>query len=246
MKRLFVIIFILSLVSSSFAEIHLKKNKAAELMLPMIDKATPESFKAGETVTDSCYYRDGVGAWTSLPIVGTVAEIGNSGIYKINLTATEMNHDYILCKFTATNSADTAITIKTYTKDIEDAVTVSPTQITTGILDPFVTVTSAPITIRRGDEKRLIFNLGPNWNLTGKKAYFSMKTKPTLDNAQAKVNRTITITDAVNGIGEITLTTSETDTVAVYYGEVEVRNTDESSPLTAWEGRINIVRDVRQ
>ena len=86
-----------------------QKNTAFELAFPMIDASSPESFKAGETVTDAAYYKDGAGSWTSLSIADTAAEIGSTGMYQISLIASELNHDWVVIKFTATNSADTMI-----------------------------------------------------------------------------------------------------------------------------------------
>ncbi|MDH3981288.1 MAG: hypothetical protein OES84_00130 [Kiritimatiellaceae bacterium] len=103
-------------------ELHLKKNQAAEIMFPMVTTASPETFDTGETVTDTAYYKDGAGAWTSLAITDTVTEIGTTGMYTIELTAAELNHDLVTIKFTSTNAADTAVIIRTFDVDIEDLV----------------------------------------------------------------------------------------------------------------------------
>ena len=105
--------------------IHAKKNEAYELAFPMPDATNPEDFKTGETVTDTGYYKDGAGAWTSLAITDTAAEIGTTGVYEISLTAAEMNHDWVIIKLTSTNSQDTMISIKTYTNDVDDLATAS-------------------------------------------------------------------------------------------------------------------------
>jgi hypothetical protein len=89
------------------------KNVAAYFIFPMLDKASPESYKTGETVTDTAYYKDGAGSWTSLAITDTVSEVGSTGLYTIDLTAAEMNHDQIIIKLTATNSQDQSIVIST-------------------------------------------------------------------------------------------------------------------------------------
>lgn len=94
-------------------EVSRVKNVASYFVFPMVDKTTPESYKSGETVTDTAYYKDGAGSWTSLAITDTVSEIGSTGLYSIDLTAGEMNHDQIVIKLTATNSADTTIEIST-------------------------------------------------------------------------------------------------------------------------------------
>jgi len=95
-----------------------KKNSAFELTFPMVDSTTPASFKTGLSPVDTAYYKDGAGAWTTLAITDTAAEIGTTGIYGISLTAAEMNHDWVNIKFTASGAADTLITFKMFTDPI--------------------------------------------------------------------------------------------------------------------------------
>jgi hypothetical protein len=83
-----------------------KKNTAYYLALPMIDSTTPASYKTGASPADTAYYKDGAGAWTSLAITDTFSEIGSTGVYEIDLTAAEMNHDQVLIKVTASGAAD--------------------------------------------------------------------------------------------------------------------------------------------
>lgn len=99
-----------------------KKNTATYYAEPMIDTTTPAQFVTGETVTDTAYYKDGAGAWTSLAITDTFSEIGTTGIYEIDLTAGEMNHDQIIIKMTSTNGADNLIVITTGDAEIDDLV----------------------------------------------------------------------------------------------------------------------------
>lgn len=103
-------------------EIALKKNEAAYLTAPMIDTTTPAQFVTGETVTDTAYYKDGAGAWTTLAITDTFTEIGTTGVYSIDLTAAELNHDLVMIKMTSTNGADTTILLRLYAVDIDDLV----------------------------------------------------------------------------------------------------------------------------
>ncbi|MEW5745265.1 MAG: BppU family phage baseplate upper protein [Nitrospirota bacterium] len=117
--------------------------------------------------------------------------------------------------------------------------------LSTGVLQHMITVSDSALQeVTRGDVKTLTFNLGAQWNLTGRKAYFCMKTNQT--SPTAKVNRECTITDAINGICTITLTASETDTVGRHYAEVEVRNADDTTPQTALQFTILITQDTRQ
>lgn len=94
-------------------ELRLQKNVAAELMFPMVDSASPASFKSGLTVTDTGYYKDGAGSWTVLTITDTVTEIGTTGMYTLELTAGEMDHDLIMIKMSGSGAADSAIIIRT-------------------------------------------------------------------------------------------------------------------------------------
>jgi len=89
------------------------KDVEAYIEFPMVDVVNPESFKAGETVGDEAYYKDGSGSWTSLAITATVTEIGATGIYHLTLTSGEMGHDLIIIKLTASNSQDQAVIIQT-------------------------------------------------------------------------------------------------------------------------------------
>ena len=74
-------------------------------MVDATDFATPET---GLTVAGNIS-KDG-GAFAAL--TNSVAEIGN-GTYKVTLTATEMNADVVLLRFTATGAADRFVTILT-------------------------------------------------------------------------------------------------------------------------------------
>lgn len=98
----------------------LKKNVAAELMFAMRDSATPANFKTGLTVADTGYYKDGAGAWTSLPITDTVTEIGASCMYTIELSQAEMNHDLVMIKLTSAGAEDLLLIIRTFGKNIDD------------------------------------------------------------------------------------------------------------------------------
>lgn len=97
-----------------------KKNSAYYLSFPMIDSATPANFRAAATVTDAAYYKDGAGAWTSLAITDTASEIGSTGVYEIDLSAAELNHDMVMIKFTAGGCADTAVLFKMDANGIDD------------------------------------------------------------------------------------------------------------------------------
>jgi VCBS repeat-containing protein len=84
-----------------------QKGTAFELIFPMRDSTTPANFKTGLSPTDTAYYKDGAGSWTSLSIADTAAEIGSTGVYEISLTTSELNHDWVMVAFTASGAAAT-------------------------------------------------------------------------------------------------------------------------------------------
>lgn len=100
--------------------IPVKKNAAYYHAFPAITIANPELYAVGETPLDSAYYKDGAGLWTALTIADSAVEIGASGMYEIDFSAAEFNHDYILIKFTGTGMADDAYLFVTSLKLIDD------------------------------------------------------------------------------------------------------------------------------
>ena len=101
-------------------EIVHKKNTAYYLVIPMVDSATPASFKAGLSPTDTAYSKDAAGVWTALNTDDVLTEIGSTGVYALNLTAAEMNHDQVLIKLSSANAADSMVLFRMYDNDIDD------------------------------------------------------------------------------------------------------------------------------
>jgi len=107
-------------------QIEHKKNTAFYLAFPMVNSSTPASFATGESVSDTAYYKDGAGAWTTLAITDTVSEIGTTGMYEIDLTAAEMNHDQVLIKVSSAGAADSAFLFQLSTNSIDDVSAYDP------------------------------------------------------------------------------------------------------------------------
>jgi hypothetical protein len=122
-----------------------KKNTAYYLSFPAIDSTTPASYKSGLSPVDTAYYKDGAGAWTSLAIADTATEIGSTGVYEIDLSASELNHDKVFVKFSVSGMADDGYMFDLTANGIDDLAT--PTNITaaTGIVLSGVTHTGAVI-----------------------------------------------------------------------------------------------------
>lgn len=128
MKKLIALYALFMLISiNSDAQVwqSVKKNAAIEVMFPMLDSTNWAAKKTGLSPVDNAFYKDGAGAWTALAISDTAAEIsGSTGTYEISLAAGEMNHDYITITFTETGASQQTIQFKTYTNDIDSALTV--------------------------------------------------------------------------------------------------------------------------
>ena len=101
-------------------QIEHKKNTAYYLAFPMVDSAIPETFKTGVSPVDTAYSKDGAGAWTALAIAAVAAEIGTTGLYEIDLTAAELNHDQVVIKFAVAGTADTAFLMDMRTELAQD------------------------------------------------------------------------------------------------------------------------------
>lgn len=73
----------------------------------MIDTSSPSLFKTALSPADDGYYKDGAGSWNVLSVLDTATEIGATGVYEIKLSASELDHDQVVVKFTGTGAADT-------------------------------------------------------------------------------------------------------------------------------------------
>lgn len=109
-----------------------KKNESYYLTFPAIDSTTPASYKTGLSPVDTAYYKDGAGAWTSLSITDTATEIGSTGVYEIDLTAAELNHDRVIIKFSVSGMADDAYQFDLQTKLVDDLNDIAATDIVSG------------------------------------------------------------------------------------------------------------------
>ena len=108
-----------------------KKNAAYYLSFPAIDSTTPASYKSGVSPVDTAYYKDGAGAWTSLAITDAASEIGSTGVYEIDLTASEMNHDKVIIKFAVSGMADDAYQFDMSAKLTDDLQDITTAQVNT-------------------------------------------------------------------------------------------------------------------
>jgi len=119
--------------------------------------------------------------------------------------------------------------------------------VSAGVINNAMTVADNDVVeIVQGNATPFTINLGTAWPLTGKKVYFTAKADKSAADATAIFDITCTVTDAVNGVCTATLTALQTAVVGKYYAEIEVRNTDESSPLTAKLFTLIIKEKVRQ
>jgi hypothetical protein len=117
-------------------------------------------------------------------------------------------------------------------------------EIQNGVLAKKIIITGDPFEIVEGNIKTLVITLGAEWNLTGKFVYFVMSK---INSSDAPiVNRKATITDAINGIAEIDLLSTETTPEGCYEYQVELRNDPaDDEPETAMEGTAEITENLR-
>lgn len=100
----------------SYIERSAPKNKAFLLKFPVIDRANVHLFKSGETsnFTLNAYHSDNNGADTSFSPTNSIAEIGATGVYRLLLSAAEMNHDEITFKYNTVNGQASLLVVKTF------------------------------------------------------------------------------------------------------------------------------------
>ena len=85
-----------------------KRNKAYPLTIPLVDKENPDVYIAGQTITREGFFNDaGSGAWSTFTPASLV-EIGSTGIYYCDLTASNLNHDHVLIKLSHSSGLDTS------------------------------------------------------------------------------------------------------------------------------------------
>jgi hypothetical protein len=235
------------------------KGVATKIFFSTISASSPEDYLPGVAPTLEAIYVDAWGvpqplALAASPVeMSSLAGISVDGLWYLDLSAAEANHDVVLINMKTAGGVEDTLTIyfnaiTAQVPTVEEIVAgMLAAEGITGVLQDLETlVDSEVISITRGDAKRLTFSLGTAWNLTGRKAYLCVKKKKTDLDSASIVNRVITITDVVNGVGYIDLTTDETNNLGFFDAEVEVRDTDESDPNTALTFKIQFTQDVRQ
>ena len=189
----------------------------------------------------------------------TIAESGSRGDYQIffDKDATEkafilvdQDNPYRIRLISSTSNVDpTPESIKIVSKFTTDLNDVSlgdiTSQISNGVLVKRITITGDPISIIEGNAKTAQIDAGPEWDMTDKKVYFVMSKQNSSDDPI--VNREVDrITDAVNGVAEIDLLSTETTPKGCYGYQVELRNDPaDDEPETAMEGTAKITENLR-
>ncbi len=97
-----------------------KKSSAYYLAIPAISVASPEQFSTGETMVDTAYAKIGAGAWTSIALADSFTEIATTGMYEIDLAASELAYDQVLIKVTGATMADDAVLFDLSVKLVDD------------------------------------------------------------------------------------------------------------------------------
>ena len=133
-----------------------KKGVAYYLSFPAIDSTSPDKYKSGLSPTTVAHYKDGAGAWTSITLVDTATEIGASGVYEIDISAIETNHDRLTVKFAASGMADDAYQFDFNDKLVDDLQDIAATEIvSSGAISTSGGTVSSVSTNMRGTDNAL-------------------------------------------------------------------------------------------
>ncbi len=105
------------------SQIEAQRNNAFYLVFPLQEAdAGADNFKTGASPAVTAYFKDAAGAWTSFVPANAIAEIASTGMYSLDLTAAEMDHDQVLLKFTAATAFDDAVLLRTVGVRLADGV----------------------------------------------------------------------------------------------------------------------------
>lgn len=128
MKRIFQLILLLFIFTgfayADHAEVVGKdKGIAARILFPIKKTdGTVISSAAGIACTQTAYLDSGADPTTATACTNTPTEVSTSGIYIVNLTAAEMNSDYIFVKITSSSTGAIVSTINISTRSVWDSV----------------------------------------------------------------------------------------------------------------------------
>ena len=141
MKRIVALACFLLLASSVLAGPDVpKKGEAHTILFGMVEEADPPRL-FDCSVTDTCYSYTG-GSFSTRSIADTATQAGTTGQYAIDLVSGEMNHDYIVCKFTCSGGVDNMVTVRTTTVDVDDLATQASVDTIDGNVDAVLTDTN--------------------------------------------------------------------------------------------------------
>ena len=176
----------------------------------------------------------------------TITEVSAAqrpGLYKIETTPTESNDYRIEIELTGnTVNPKFIIDSQSYLYDMDSSfVQVLPFS---GSVSVGYAKAGTVTEIVAGDTVSIPYDI--DTNLTGKKIYFAAKASES-DTTYAIAVKEITsyLTDVVNGLGTIPLISAETIlTAGIYKAELEIRNTDGTSPVTAMKFDLRVKAQV--
>lgn len=97
----------------------IKKNNSTYVVFPLVD--ADGDLVSGATITGEYnYWEDGTDVQAAfIALTNAETEIGSTGVYRVQLTAGETNHGYIVLKFTSGTSKPILMEFRTMTNDPE-------------------------------------------------------------------------------------------------------------------------------
>ena len=94
-------------------ELTREKNVATRIVFPLLDANGDFKSGAGSLDSEMTYFADGSNPGSFADCTNEATEICSTGVYYLNLTQAEMNHDYIIVQIKATDVKTQAILITT-------------------------------------------------------------------------------------------------------------------------------------
>jgi hypothetical protein len=138
--------------------------------------------------------------------------------------------------------ADRTITADPSEAGLNTVLAILNSQVSKGILLKQITADGGTLVVKQAKYQDITVNLGAGWDLTGKTV--KLAAKQSYSDTTFVFEKTCTVTDAVSGYAELTLTDTDTAQAGSYKYEVLVSETDGTQPKVAKEGTLRITRSV--
>lgn len=115
-------------------------------------------------------------------------------------------------------------------------------KISTGIMLRQMVLSGGVIEVKQSKYQELTVNLGPGWPLTDKQVVFGAKRAYT--DEEFLFENACSVTDALNGVAHVSLSSADTKEAGLHMYEVKVSEPDGTLPRIARTGRLRIEKSI--